>query len=747
MVNFNEGRNKGVMIKRLGAALGLLTLSLACGFAAEKAQPSKTGKKLLTPEIVTGGRGQRSEGGIFKLMWRPGTDEIAFLRSEGSGHDAKIKLVLHDAASGRESEVPEPAGGKPVSLSSYEWSPKGDRLLLQGGSDLWLADLNAGAPKRLTDDPGEKEEATISPTGDRVAFVENNNIYAVDLSSSVSKKLTTDGNENLMNGRLDWVYEEELANRATGRAYEWSPDGEKIAYLSLDDTPVPQYPLTHFISDHVTVTEERFPQAGDSNPKPAMHVVTVNEGESKSWTYPLKDSGVEYFSPSFTWTPDSKSVAFSTLDRHQASLAVHLWDPESGRDRKIVEEKDRYWINAIDAPYFLKDGQHFLWLSERDGWQHVYLYKMDGTVERELGTGDWMVDHPVFSDVAMFQVDEAGGFTYFTSTNPDPRERQIYRVKIDSGEMDRLSKDPGTHGLELSPTGNYLIDNFSNLSTPAEVRLMKADGTLVSTLYKSPDRFADYALGTTELVTVKASDGAALYARLVKPPDFDPKKKYPVIVDVYGGPHVQLIHNAWGVTGPDDQLLAEQGYIIWSLDNRGSWGRGHAWESTIFEHMGQREIEDQLAGVTYLKSLPYVDPNRIGVHGWSYGGYMTLELLTHAPDVFKCGIAGGPVTAWKFYDSIYTERYMRTPEENPAGYHDSSPLNYADKLKSKLLLVHGVDDDNVHMQNTLNFVEALVKAKVAFGLYLQPGERHGFGRESSRLYLTQRELDFFKANL
>jgi dipeptidyl-peptidase 4 len=729
------------------AVFACLLLSLATGIAAHTTQSSQKGKRLLTPEVIVKGPGRRSEAGVFRLTWRPGTDQVAFLRSEGSGPDAKIKLVLHDAASGKEQEVPEPAGGKPVSLFSYQWSPKGHRLLLQGGSDLWLADLSGGAPRRMTDDPREKEDPTFSPAGDRVAFVEDNNLYVIDLASGLLKQLTTDGNDKLMNGKLDWVYEEELANRSTGRAYEWSPDSGKIAYLSLDDTHVPQYPLTHFLSDHVTLTEERFPQAGDPNPKPGMHVVMVNEGETKSWTYPLTDSSVEYFSPSFTWTPDSKSVAFSTLDRHQASLAVHLWDPESGADRKIVEEKDPYWINAIEAPYFLKDGRHFLWLSERDGWQHVYLYQLSGALERELGAGNWMVDHPMFSDVPMFQVDETDGFVYFTSTDPDPRERQIYRVKIDTGTMERVSKDPGTHGLELSPSGKYLIDNFSNLATPPETRLLKSDGTLAATLYKTPDRLADYAVGTTELVTAKGSGGATLYARLVKPPDFDSRKQYPVIINVYGGPHVQLIRNVWGVTNPDDQLLAEQGYIIWSLDNRGSWGRGHAWETAIFQHMGQHEVEDQLGGVNYLKSLPYVDPKRIGVRGWSYGGYMTLELLTHAPDVFKCGAAGGPVTAWKFYDSIYTERYMRTPEENPSGYHDSSPVNYADKLKANVLLIHGVDDDNVHLQNTLNFVDALVKAKVPFELYLQPGEKHGFARESSRLYLTQRELDFFKANL
>ena len=727
-------------MRRLTVALFLAALCLPSSLAAQ------AGKKRLTPELVTH-PDRLVSGGIFRVTWRPSSGQVALLRREGSGREAPLKLMLYDTSTGKEQEVPEPAGKPKVNLSSYQWSPQGDKLLVEGGSDLWLMDLKGSAPRRLTDDPKEKEDATFSPAGDRVAFVEGNNIYTVELATGLLKQLTTDGNEDFLEGKLDWVYEEELANRATGRAYEWSPDSTQIAYLSLDDTPVPQYPLTHYLSDHVSLTHERFPQAGDPNPKPAMHVLTVSEDEIKTWSCPLKDPDVEYFSPSFTWTPDSKSVVYSTLNRNQTDLVVHVCDPASGSDRRLLEEKDPYWINSIDAPYFLKDNRHFLWLSERDGWLHLYLYNSDGTLVRQLGAGDWMIDHPLFSDAPMFQVDEAGGWVYFTSTQPDPRERQLYRARLDTGTLERLSKEAGTHGLDLAPDGHYLIDTFSSLSTPPQTRLVRADGALVATINQGQSHLSDYALGTTEFVTVRAADGAALYARLVKPPDFDSRKKYPVIVDVYGGPLVQLIHNAWGVTSLDDELLSEQGYLLWSLDNRGSWGRGHAWESAIFEHMGQHEVEDQLAGVQYLKSLPYVDGSRIGVHGWSYGGYMTLSLLTHAPGVFKCGAAGGPVTAWQFYDSIYTERYMRTPKENPGGYHDSSPLYFADKLKAKLLLVHGTDDDNVHMQNTLNFVEALVKAKIPFELYLQPGEKHGFASESARLYLTERELEFFKANL
>jgi dipeptidyl-peptidase-4 len=295
------------------------------------------------------------------------------------------------------------------------------------------------------------------------------------------------------------------------------------------------------------------------------------------------------------------------------------------------------------------------------------------------------------------------------------------------------------HELNLSPDGQFLLDNLSSLHDPPETLLLKADGSLLETLSKETPHLDDYALGRTELVEVKAADGATLYARLVKPPDFDTAKKYPVIIEVYGGPHAQLVQNLWGVTSLSDHLFAQQGFILWSLDNRGAWGRGHVWESRVFKDLGHYELEDQLAGVAYLKSLPYVDPLRIGITGWSYGGYMTLYALTHAPDVFKCGAAGGPVTDWKFYDSIYTE--------NPDGYKTSSPLEAADKLKAKLLLIQGTDDDNVHMQNTLNFVEALVKARTPFDLYLQPGEKHGFAGEAARFYLTQRLLEFFKRNL
>ncbi|HLI34189.1 MAG TPA: S9 family peptidase, partial [Terriglobia bacterium] len=350
-------------------------------------------------------------------------------------------------------------------------------------------------------------------------------------------------------------------------------------------------------------------------------------------------------------------------------------------------------------------------------------------------------------DIPSFQIDEKGGWAYFESTRQDPRERQIYRVRLDGTEMQQVTRQPGTHDLHLSPDGRFLVDDFSSITDPPETRLLKSDGTYISTLDKPVNYLSEYALGQTEFVSIKAVDGTTLYARLLRPPNFDPYKKYPVIVYVYGGPHFQIVRNEWGTTSLLDQLLAEHGFLIWSLDNRGSWGRGHAFETVVFKRLGERELQDQLTGVKYLKSLPYIDGSRIGIWGWSYGGYMTLYSLTHAPQVFKCGIAGAPVTDWRFYDSIYTERYMRTPEENPEGYRKSSPVRSASNLRAKLLLIHGVADDNVHLQNTLNFIQALIKARIPYQLYLQPAQKHGFQGETSIGYRNMRIFDFFEKNL
>ncbi|MHB8519614.1 MAG: S9 family peptidase [Limisphaerales bacterium] len=682
------------------------------------------------------------EPGLSRIGWRPESHQIIYLREKRSGKETTISLWSQDAESGAERLLLDSKSVKDkLSLASHQWSPRGDRLLVRGENDLWLVDPRTAETRRLTKDPEAELEPTFSPAGDHLAFVKGNNLYDLHLKTGLLEKLTADSNDLVLNGRLDWVYEEELANRRSGRAFEWAPDGTKLAFLRLDDSRIPEYPILDYGPVHPGVSHQRYPLAGDPNPAVSVHVVTVGASETKSWTVSL-DPSVEYVLPWFAWTPDSKEVSFATLNRGQNELALHLWDLGSAKDRVLFVEKDRHWINDdfLDPPHFLKDGRRFLWRSERDGWFHLYLFDHDGKLLRQLTRGPWGVEEPV-------TLDETNGWVHFAATQENPRERRLYRVKLDGTHLEQLSHEPGAHSAELSPDGRYLLEHFSTIDQPPVTRLLRADGAVVKMVDAPTNHLNDYVLARTEFVEVKAADGARLFARLVKPADFDPRKKYPVIVRVYGGPGVQIVRNAWGVTSLQDHLLAQRGYLIWSLDNRGSTGRGHEWETAIFKRLGQRELADQLAGTDYLKSLPCVDAARIGIWGWSYGGYLTLYALTHAPEVFKCGIAGAPVTDWHLYDSIYTERYLRTPQENARGYEDSSPVNAAGKLRAKLLIIHGTADDNVHPQNTMNFIDALIKAGRPYELHLQPGERHGFGAETARRFLDERVVDFLQRNL
>jgi dipeptidyl-peptidase-4 len=684
--------------------------------------------------------------GISALSWRPGGKQLTFIRPTPLKQGG-FTLCAYDLESHTETVIFDLAVRKEkLDLRSYQWSPRGDAILLEGENDLWLLDPQSGGVRRLTHDGLAKEVATFSPAGVEIAFVQKHDLYVSGVKTGATRRLTHDGSDTVYNGRLDWVYEEELANRSTARAYEWSPDGKRIAWLQLDDRPVPEYPITNFLATHVTLEHERFPQAGDRNPLPSLHVVAVDDPSAPPARLALDPRQVEYFGPTFTWTPDGAALCFLALNRAQTDIAVHRWAPGVG-DRVLFTEHDPYWVNSLEPPCFLKGGREFLWVSERDGWLHVYLYTAEGKLERQITRGAWMVDRPIFEDAPLFQLDAQENWLYFASTNPDPRERQLYRIHLDGSGMERITAEPGSHTLDLSPDGRFLVDRFSTPDTPPVTRLLNPDGTLAATINAPANHLGDLTLGKREFLELKAPDGATLYAQLLKPADFDPTRKYPVIVDVYGGPHEQLVQNRWDPHSLYEQLLAQNGFLVWTLDNRGSWGRGHAWESAIFMNLGKHELEDQLTGLEYLKLLPYVDGSRLGIWGWSYGGYMTLYALTHAPDVFKCGVAGAPVTDWKFYDSIYTERYMRTPGENPSGYKSASPLEAAANLKAQLLIIHGTSDDNVHLQNTINFLDALIRAGKPYEIHLQPGQKHGFSGIAPQTYVDQRILDYFKGSL
>ncbi|HEY3170533.1 MAG TPA: prolyl oligopeptidase family serine peptidase, partial [Thermoanaerobaculia bacterium] len=396
--------------------------------------------------------------------------------------------------------------------------------------------------------------------------------------------------------------------------------------------------------------------------------------------------------------------------------------------------------NVVDPPVFLRDGR-YVWKSERSGYAHLSVGRVSGGDPRPITRGEWIVDR-------IAGVDQTRGLVYFTATEENVRRRPTYRVALDGNGFSKvIATRRGQHSPQLSPDGRFLLDTYSSVGEPPVLSLLDVSGNTVRVVERPETRLDQYELATTEEVEVRSDDGARLEARLVKPAGFDASRKYPVIVYVYGGPHSQVVRDAWGATTLLDHLLASRGFLVWSLDNRGAFGRGHAWEATLFRDMGRRELADQLTGVRYLKGLPFVDGTRIAIWGWSYGGYLTLFAMTRAPDVWKCGIAGAPVTHWKFYDTIYTERYMGTPAENPEGYERSAPLSRAKDLAAPLLLIHGASDDNVHLQNTVAFVDALVKAGKPYDLQIQPRQKHGFRSAESLNFRNRAIVRFFEENV
>jgi dipeptidyl-peptidase-4 len=623
--------------------------------------------------------------------------------------------------------------------SSYQLNNDETAVLINWNNDLFYYQLGSDKAVRLTNNPEEEVGETFSPNDRMLGFVRSNNIYVYDLTAQRERRLTTDGSPKILNGRLDWVYQEELYGRGNFEAYWWSPDSTKLAYLRLDENPVPEFTVVDHIPVHQALELTPYPKAGDPNPIVQLGVVNAAGGATQ-WVDTYKYQPSDFLIVRVSWTPDSRKVVYQAQNREQTFLDLNFAGSDDGKSNTILRETSKAWVEVIDNPSWLKDGS-FLWQSARNGWQHLYHYAQDGRLIRQVTDGKWEVR-------SIDGVDEDKGLVYFSATEHSHIAPNAYRVKLDGSGFTRLTSSEGTHRVALNSSANLFIDNWSDVNTPTQARLYEADGKLVRVISENKvEALKQYKLGATEFLQVKTRDGFPMEAMMIKPPDFDAQKKYPVLEFTYSGPHAPQVRNAWGSSVYMwHQLMAQKGYIIWILDNRTASGKGAESEWPAYKNFGELELRDLEDGISWLKNQSYVDGDRIGIWGWSYGGFMTSYALTHSQS-FKIGIAGGTVSDWRNYDSIYTERYMQTPQNNPDGYRKTSPVHFARDLHGKLLLIHGAMDDNVHVQNTVQFVYELQKAGKQFQLMLYPKSRHGVTDPLLVKQMRQMMTDFILANL
>jgi dipeptidase D len=709
-------------------------------------QPSTapvTARQLVAPDALMG-------PGPSAFNWSPQGALLAYVEPL----DGRDVLWAYAPAAGEKWALLDP-GDNPdqIDLSSAQWSPQGDLLLLAGETAFWLLDPDTGELRSLVEAGAGITSPAFSPNGTSIAFVQDNDLYTVAVSDGQIVRLTTDGSETVFNGTLDWVYNEELATRSSQPAYAWSPDGKWLIYLRLDESEVQNHPVTDYRTVPPTISYTRYPVAGSPNPEASLHMIALAGGQSSPVPLP---ADAEYVLPFFAWSPDSQEAVFVTLDRAHSSLELTAWNPASGTGRALIRETDPFWVNenSYAAPIFLDDGSQFLWLSERDGFMHLYLYSREGELIRQLTEGEWMIDTPAWNLLIPgrpVSVDPAGTWAYFSCTKNSPLERHIYRVNITSSALEQVSQPAGFHFGALSGDGQYLVDHYSDISTPPITHILKADGTEWDQLAQRAGPALKLPQVTREFLTIKARDGVDLYAQIVKPEDFDPEQEYPVIVHWYAGPTLQMVSNRYGKTNlfnhiERDVLYTQAGFIVWRLDNRGSFGRGHAFETPIAGELGKTALDDQLAGIEYLQTLPNVDASRIGCDGKSFGGYMSLYALIHAPEVFKAGVVGSAPTDWRYYDTIYTERYMGTPSENPEGYATTDLVAKADQLQARPLIIHGLNDTNVHLQNSINLIQELQALDKPFEFLPLPNLNHSY-RGDSLVTALSASVDYFVRTL
>ncbi|AMV38957.1 DPP IV N-terminal domain-containing protein [Planctomyces sp. SH-PL62] len=623
------------------------------------------------------------------------------------------------------------AGDRPPS-SRPRLDPTHKALLFEHEHDLYFVALDGSKGVRLTNAPGDETDAQFSPDGRRVSFVRDFDLHVVDVDAPTERALTTGGTDALRRGRADWVYFEEIFNRSW-TAHWWSPDSQRIAFLEFDDAEVGTLTMLHDEESPRRVEVNRYPRAGEPNPRVRLGIVPA-QGGPVQWADLSSYSAEAFLISGVSWRPDSRSAFAFVQDRVQTWLDLLEVPADGAAPHVLFRDRTKAWIADPSPPSFLDDGS-FLWLSERDGWKHIYHYATDGSPKGRLTEGEWEVR-------SIQHVDRATGEVAFLGTRDAPMATQLYKVRP-GGAVERITSGVGSYQTEHSPDGRRFVATWSDLSTPSRVKLHAADGSFVRTVDSNPvHKIQSYRFGPRERFQIPTRDGFLMEAELILPPDLDPNVKHPVWFTTYGGPHTPVVNDAWANGRVWDQALAAEGFIVFRVDPRPASGKGAASAWTAYRKLGVQELEDVKDAIAWLRRKPFVDGDRIGMTGHSFGGYLTAFAMTHS-DLFACGIAGAPVTDWRDYDTIYTERLMGLPQDNPEGYKASSVVAAAKDLRGKLLLVHGSVDDNVSVRNTMRLVEALQEAGKDFELMIYPGSRHGIASgHYSRLM-----LDFIRRKL
>ncbi len=589
---------------------------------------------------------------------------------------------------------------------------------------------------------GKQMYATFDPSAKKVAYVYQNNLFYKDLGSGEITQVTSDGETNkIINGALDWVYEEEFS---FAQGFQWSPTGRYLAFYHFDESEVKEFTMTHYHNglypDYETF---KYPKVGENNSIVNIHIYDLETG--KTVTADIGEE-IDQYIPRIKWTQTPGQLCVYRLNRHQNDIDLLLTDAQSGTSKVLLNEKNDFYIAdmVLDNIRFLKDGKHFIWTSEQDGWHHIYLYDMGGKLVRQITEGEWEVTD-------FYGVDEKNGTLFYQAAERSALERQLFSIGLDGKNKKGIAVDKGVNSAQFSSTFDYYVLNNSSFNAPPTYTVFDRKGNQVRVIednVRVKQSQKQYNVSKGEFFSFKTSEDVELNGWMIKPPNFKENRQYPVFMYVYGGPGSQTAKDQWlGQNYWWFQHLAQQGYIVASVDNRGTGGRGEAFKKSTYLNLGKYETTDQIEAAKYLGSLPYTDANRVGIFGWSYGGYMSSLCILKGSDVFKAAIAVAPVTNWRWYDTIYTERFMRTEKENPNGYWENSPINFADRLEGSYLLVHGNGDDNVHFQHTAEMANALIKANKQYDTYFYPNRNHGIYGDNARLHLYTKMTQFLHSNL